>query len=315
MRLVIIMLVLFILPVAAAYRDPYMTIPEEVEVTAGETGQIEVILEHVQTTMWQVKVYVDTDQIESRFLQTLKISTDAENPVQFEEEIPAATQISATIDVEVAANAPAGQVKIPIIAAGNKGPCAKGCEPFFVQKSTTLVIKRQDPKLALLVPEAKFEVAQGETVTVEIQLKNYGAATTYIDELEAVSDKPLEQLMQDAPRQIEPGITESVILKIFTGDASPGSYLVHVKVVYRDRIQNKFTESKTIYLTILEKEESEPEPSSSPTHSPPPSSPVVEPGNPEEKYQYFLVGMFTGAVIFAAAVMGGLFLKKHRPTK
>ncbi len=307
----VIIVVIILAGAAAEYRDPYVTIPEEVEVKTGETASIHVIVEHVQTTMWNVKVYVDTDQVDPRFLSRLNISADQENPVLFEGETSHGTEISATIDVAVAANSPEGQVKIPIIVAGDKGPCLKGCEPFLVQKSTTLKIQRQDPKLALLIPESTFEVYQGEIVTAVLQLKNYGALTAYVEKLEAVLDEPLTYTLPTAPGQVEPGVTESAQLIISTKDAAPGSYLVQVKLVYKDEIQNKFTDSKTMYITVLEKE---PLPSTTPpVISTPPHNPVQPDDNVQ--YQYFVAGMFTGAALFGVAIMIGIFLKKRRPTK
>lgn len=311
MKLCVLVVVMVLVGTAADYRDPYVSIPEEVKVKTGETASINVSVEHVQTTMWNVKVYVDTNQIDPQFLSRLHISADQENPVLFEKEISHGTEISATIEVAVAANSPEGQVKIPIIVAGNKGPCLKGCEPFLVQKSTMLLIQRQDPKLALLIPESTFEVYQGESVTAELQLKNYGALTAYVEKLEAVPDAPLTYTLPTAPGQVEPGATGSAQLIIFTKDAAPGRYLVQVKLVYKDEIQNKFTDSKTIYITVLEKEHI---PSTTPpVSSTPPNNPVQPDDN--APYQYFVAGMFTGAAFFGVAVMIGLFLKKRRPAK
>lgn len=312
MKLTVLVIIVLVLSAPAAYRDPYVTIPEDVEVRAGETAHIEVIIEHVQTTIWNLRVYVDTNQIDNQFLQRLDIPHDGENPIHFDEEISVGTPVSAVIEIQVAANSPAGEVRIPIIAAGAKGPCMKGCEPFLVQKSTNLVIKRQDPKLALMLPETTFEAHPGENIAVEVQLRNYSAVTAHIESLEAVPDEGLTVLKQTVPGQVAPGSTESVNLTIVTKDAAPGTYLVHVKVAYRDQIQNRFTDSKTVYITLLEKET--PVSSTPPVTSNPTPEPTSEPENPE-KYQYFLAGMVTGAGTFGAAVMFGLFLKKHRPTK
>lgn len=312
MKIPIVIAVILILSAPVAYRDPYMTVPESIEVRAGETARIEVVLEHVQTTMWNVKVYVDLDQIESRFLQRLEITADKENPIYFDEEIPHGTEISAVIEVKVAANSPSGEVRIPIVATGSKGPCMKGCEPFFLQKSTNLIIRRQDPKLALMVSEAAFEVYPGEAVQVKVQLKNYGAATAYVEQLEAVPDESLQLQMQTVPSTVSSGTTESVVITIFTKDVAPGNYLIHLKLIYKDTIQNVYTDSKTVYITILENEES-PSPTVPPTSQPSPIPP--ENSDSSEKYQYFLVGMFTGASTFGAAVMVGIFLKKRRPAK
>ena len=305
------MIILVVLHAPTAYRDPYVTIPEQVEAQAGETAHIDVVIEHVQTTMWNLRVYVDTNQIDSKFLQRLEISQNQENPIHFDEEIPPGTKVTATIDVMIEQASPVGEVRIPIIAAGSKGPCMKGCEPFLVQKSTSLAIKRQDPKLALMLSDTRFEVYSGEVITVEVGLKNYSAVTAYIKTLEAVPDKTLNLTTQRVPAQVAPDSTESVLLQIYTKDAAPGTYLIQVKVIYRDQIQNTYQDSKTIYLTILEKNEP---PLSTPPESLNPSPPpVINPENPEEKYQYFLVGMVTGAGVFGVAVMFGLFLKKHRP--
>ncbi len=310
-----VLMMIVLLSALTTYRDPYVTIPTEVEVRTGETAHIEVIIEHVQTTMWNLKVYVDTEQMDSIFLQRLEVAQDNENPVLFDKEIPPATKVSALIDVAVAEDSPSGQVRIPIVVAGSKGPCLRGCEPFFVQKSTTLVIKKQDPKLALMLPETRFETHQGENITVEVQLKNYGATTAYVESLEAIPDKTLTIVNQTVPpKQVAPGKTESVVLIIVTEEASPGTYLIQVKLVYKDQVKNIFQDGKTIYVTILERKE--PVSSSTPpvTFSPSPN-PVENPGNPEEKYQYFLAGTVTGAGTFGVAVMFGLFLKKHRPAK
>jgi hypothetical protein len=315
MRKVVLLILLIVMlpPAFAAYRDPYMTIPEEVDVHTGETAHIEVTLRHVQTTMWSLKVYVDTTQIESRFLERLHISADPENPIQFEEEIPNNTEVTASIDITVVENSPPGEVRIPIVAAGNKGPCLKGCEPFFVQKSVTMVIERQDPKLAVVLPEAQFKVLPGESVQVEIQLKNYGAATAYIKDLEVVLEEGFSKLMGDAPSRVEAGVTESVIVTLLTGDAPPGNYLIQVKLEYQDQIQNTFTDSRTVYVTILQNEE--PPPSQTPVISTPPPTTNAPSGSSQEKYQYFVAGMFTGGAVFGVSVMVGLFLKKRRPTK
>lgn len=302
------------LAAVTAYRDPNMTVPDQVEIRSGETGQITVTLVHTQTTMWNIKVYVDTAQIDSTFLQRLDISADEQNPIDLGEEISFGTEVTATIDITVEANSPAGEVRIPIIAAGKKGPCLKGCEPFLMQKSTTLVIKRQDPKLALFLPESEFEVLQGENVTLTVQLRNYGASTAFVEELNAAPDSRLTYKMQDPPRQVEAGITQSTVMTVFTENATPGKYLVQVKLVYRDEIQNKFTDSKTIYITVVE-QKTEPPSTTPPSSSTPTETPsVVEPGTPTE-YQYFLAGMFTGGGSFGVAVMLGLFLKKRRPPK
>ncbi len=296
---------------ATTYRDPNVTIPENVEIRAGETAHIAITLEHIQTTMWNLKVYVDTSQVDSRILERLQIPADGEHPILFDEEIPPGTEVSATIDVTVAANSPPGEVRIPIIAAGSKGPCMKGCYPFLVQKSTTLKIVRQEPKLALMIPESTFKAYPGEVVTMEIQLKNYGAEPAYVETLEALPDDSLHVQIQTAPREVSPNITESVTATVFTKDVLPGSYLVHVKLAYRDQIQNTYTESKTVYITILEKEE----PPVTPVVTTQPPSPVANPNNPDEKYLYFLAGMFTGTCFFGLALMVGLFLRKRRPTK
>jgi uncharacterized membrane protein len=309
-----VFIALVVLLAPAAYRDPYVTIPEEVEVIAGETAHIEVLLQHVQTTMWNLRVYVDTDQIEARFLERMEIVQDNENPLIFDEEIPHGTEISAVIDIQVAANSPSGQVSIPIIAAGSKGPCMKGCEPFLVQKSTTLVIKRQDLKLALMLPEARFEAYPGENIKIDVQLKNYSTATAYIDRLEAVPEGELTVLNQTIPGQVAAGSTESVTFTVVTGGASPGSYLIHVRVIYKDQIQNKYTDSKTVYVTILEKAESPP-PSTQPPQTVNPGPEPAEPESPGDKYLYFLAGMITGGSTFTVAVMVGIFLKKRRPAK
>lgn len=310
----LITLLLVVVLAATSYRDPSVTIPETVEVRAGDTASIEVSLEHVQTTMWKTKVYVDTDQIETMFLEKMEISADEENPVYLKEEISAGTKVSAFIDIKVAENSPTGQVRIPIIASGSKGPCMKGCEPFLVQKSCLLTIVRQDPKLTILLPETRFQVQQGEVITAEIQLKNYGAVTAYVEKLEAVPDKTLTMSLPDAPRQVGPGVTESVNLMIFTKDAAPGDYLINVRLVYKDQISNKFTDSKTLYITILKEQEPTVEPTPSPTSSPPPNTSEA-PVKSEEKYSYFLAGMFTGAALFSVSIVIGLFLRKYRPTK
>lgn len=310
MKLAIFVVALVIIS-QTTYRDPNVTIPENVEVRAGETAHIEVILEHIQTTMWNLKVYVDTSQVDSRFLERLEIQADGEHPIIFEEEIPHGTEVTATIDVTVAANSPAGEVRIPIIIAGSKGPCMKGCYPFLIQKSTTLKIARQEPKLALLIPESTFEVYPGEVITVEVQLKNYGAEPAYVEKVEAVPDDPLQVKTQTVPREVSPNMTESVTVTVFTKDVPAGSYLVHVELAYRDQIQNTYAESKTIYVTILEKQE----PPATPVITTQPPTPVVKPNNPDEKYLYFVAGMFTGTCIFGLALMVGLFLRKRRPTK
>ncbi|MGC1120906.1 MAG: hypothetical protein WBA22_07405 [Candidatus Methanofastidiosia archaeon] len=312
MKLPIVVCILIVAAITA-YRDPNMTVPDQVEIKSGETGQITVTLEHNQTTMWDVKVYVDTAQIDPTFLQRLKISADGQNPIDLGEEISFGIEVTATIDITVEANSPAGEVRIPIVAAGKKGPCLKGCEPFLMQKSTTLVIKRQDPKLALFLPESSFEVLQGEKVTLTVQLKNYGASTAFIEKLDAVPDIQLTYQMQDPPRQIEPGTTQSTVMTVFTENAPPGAYLVQIKLVYRDEIQNRFTDSKTVYITVVE-QKTLPPPSTAPPSLSPTEPPVEERGNPT-KYQYFLAGMFTGGSSFGVAVMLGLFLKKRRPPK
>jgi hypothetical protein len=81
--------------------------------------------------------------------------------------------------------------------------------------------------------------------------------------------------------------------------------------VYKDEIQNKFTDSKTLYITILKKEQIPP--STTPPISSTPPENLDNPGN-EAQYQYFVAGMFTGAALFGVAIMIGLFLKKRRPT-
>lgn len=311
MKLPIVLCILIVYALTA-YRDPNMTLPDQVEIKSGETGHITVTLEHNQTSMWNVKVYVDTSQIDFTFLQRLNISADEENPIDLGEEITFGTEVTATIDITVEANSPAGEVRIPIVAAGKKGPCLKGCEPFLMQKSTTLVIKRQDPKLALFLPESSFEVLQGETVPVEVQLKNYGASTAYVEKLDAVPDIQLTYQMQDPPRQIEPGTTQSTVMTVFTENAPPGTYLVQIKLAYKDEIQNRFTDSKTVYITVVEQKTLPPLSTVPPSLSP--TEPPVEDLNPT-KYQYFLAGMFTGGSSFCAAVMLGLFLKKRRPPK
>ena len=314
MKIGVLMVLILVLGAPLAYRDPYVTIPEEVEVRTGETAHIELIVEHVQTTMWNLKVYVDTNQIESTFLNRIDVVQDQENPIIFEEEIPPGTKVPVTIDIEVAETSPAGEVRIPVIVAGSKGPCMKGCEPFLIQKSTLLIIKRQDPRMALLLPQATFDVYAGETLSIEVQLRNYSATSAYIESVEATPDKPLTILNPSIPNSVAPGNTASIVITIITTDASPGTYLVQVKLVYRDQIQNKFTDSKTIYITIQEK--TNPLPSSSPpaTVNPTPQ-PSTTPLQEEEKYLYFLMGMVTGAGIFAVAVMVGIFLKKRRPTQ
>ena len=306
------MILILVLYAPLAYRDPYVTIPEQVEVRAGETAHIEVTIKHVQTTMWSLKVYADTDQIDSRFLERITIVQDEENPLTFDDEIPSGEEVKAVIEVEVLENSPAGEVRIPIIAAGAKGPCKKGCEPFLVQKSTILAIIRQDPRLALLLPESSFEAYPGENITVEVQLRNYSGVTAYIDSLEATPDKTLEILKPSAPSNVASGNTASVVITIITKDAAPGNYLVQIKLVYRDQIQNKFTESKTVYVTILEK--NEPTPSTTPPVTVNPTPPAsVNPHNEEEKYVYFMTGMVSGAGVLGVGVMVGLFLKKRRP--
>ena len=70
MKAVLLVFILVFL-VPTEYRDPYVTVPEDVEVRSGEAVVIDVIVEHVQTSMWNLQVYVDTTQIESRFLQWL----------------------------------------------------------------------------------------------------------------------------------------------------------------------------------------------------------------------------------------------------
>jgi hypothetical protein len=242
----VLLVFILVISVPTEYRDPYVTVPDGVEVRSGEAVVIDVIVEHVQTSMWNLQVYIDTTQIESRFLQWLDIPHNEENPVLFEKETPPGTKVSALIEVEVAADSPSGQVRIPVIAKGSKGPCMKGCEPFFIQKSFTLVIMRQDPKLALMLPEAQFDSHPGENIQVEVQLKNYGAATAYVETLEAVPDGDLNVLKQTVPGQVAPGTTESVFFTVITGGASPGSYLIHVKLIFRDQIQNTFTDSKTV---------------------------------------------------------------------
>ncbi|MBU7014047.1 MAG: hypothetical protein HXS52_01780 [Theionarchaea archaeon] len=308
-----IVVCLLIVAAITAYRDPNMTVPDQVEIKSGETGRIEVTLEHNQTTMWNVNVYVDTAQIDPTFLQRLEISADEENPIDLGEEISFGTPVTATIDITVEANSPAGEVRIPIVAAGKKGPCLKGCEPFLMQKSTTLVIKRQDPKLALFLPESSFEVLQGENVTLTVQLRNYGASTAFVEELDAVPDSQLTYKMQDPPRQIEPGTTQSTFMTVFTENATPGAYLIQVKLVYRDEIQNRFTDSKTVYITVVQ--ERTEVPTITPTPSSSPTTPPVEEPGISAQYQYFLAGMFTGGSSFGIAVMLGLFLKKRRPPK
>lgn len=312
MKAAVFLVCILALAAPTEYRDPYVTIPEEVEARAGEPVQIEVIVEHVQTTMWNLQVYVDTSQVESRFLQWLKVTQTEENSIHFEEEIPPGTKVSAVIDIDIAENSSSGQVKIPIIAKGSKGPCLKGCEPFFIQRSTILLISRQDLRLALMLPEARFESYPGENIRVEVQLKNYGAATAYVESLEALPDKQLNVLKQTVPGQVAPGTTESVFFTVVTGGASPGTYLVQVKLIFKDQIQSTFTDSKTVYITILQ--EDEPPPSTPPATVTPDPGPV-QPENPDEKYLYFLAGVITGAALFAVAVMAGIFAKKRRPTK
>ena len=243
MMKVAIFIAAIILLSATSYRDPNVTIPENVEIRAGETAHIDIALEHIQTTMWNLRVYVDTGQVDSSVLERLEIQADGEHPILFDEEIPPGTEVSATIDVTVAANSPPGEVRIPIIAAGSKGPCMKGCYPFLIQKSTTLKIVRQEPKLALMIPESTFEAYPGEVVTMEVQLRNYGAEPAYVETLEALPDDPLHVQMQTAPREVSPNITEAVTVTVFTKDVPPGSYLVHVRLAYRDQIQNTYTES------------------------------------------------------------------------
>lgn len=306
-----LLILILVLSVATSYRDPTMTLPDSVEVRTGETAHIEVVLEHTQTTMWNLKVYVDTAQIDASMLTYLTISATPEAPFTFPKEIALETKAPVTIDVQVEADAPSMQVKIPVIAAGSKGPCMKGCEPFLIQKSTTLLITKQDPKLALLVTEPKFEVYAGTVITAEMQLKNYGAATAYVDNLQAVSDSPLVLQMQAVPPQVEPGGVERVELLILTKDVSPGTYLVSVSLVFSDRTKATFRDSKSLYVIVLEKSE--------PTATPPPSTgpspqPTQAPDLTTENYSYFLAGMFSGACTFGVAVMFGMFLKKHRPT-
>lgn len=319
MKIRVLILILLFLPAVYAYRDPYITIPEQVEGIAGEIAHFDVVFHHVQTTMWNVQVYVDTSQIKSSLLEKLDISIDEENPMGFTEDIPMGEEVVVPIDIGISENSPSGEVTIPIIIKGAKGPCQKGCEPFFVQKSTTLIIRRKDPKLAVILPQAVFEVVAGQKALVEIQIKNYGTSSAYIKSLEAISDNPFTFQMQTVPKNISPDSTVPVQLTIITDGISPGSYLVQIKLEYRDAIQNLFNDSKTVYLTIVE---NTPNPG---THTPVPSSsgnpqtpvPTIQPypDNETLKYQYFLVGMVCGGALFGVAVMIGIFLKKRRPTQ
>jgi hypothetical protein len=68
-----------------------------------------------------------------------------------------------------------------------------------------------------------------------------------------------------------------------------------------------------VYVTILQDEE--PPPSQTPVVSTPPPTTNAPSGSNQEKYQYFVAGMFTGGAVFGVSVMVGLFLKKRRPTK
>jgi hypothetical protein len=314
-----LIIILLLLPAVYAYRDPYITIPEQVEGIAGETAHFDVVFKHVQTTMWNVQVYVDTDQIKSSLLDRLEISVDEENPMVFDENIPMGEEMVVPIDIAISENSPSGEVTIPIIVKGAKGPCQKGCEPFFVQKSTTLIIRRKDPKLAIILPQAVFEVVSGEKATVEIQIKNYGTASAYVKSLEAVSENPFTFQLQTVPKNISPDSTLPILLTIFTDSISPGSYLVQIKLEYRDTIQNIFNDSKTIYLTIVENTPNPGTQSSTPstTGNPQTPFPTIQPypENESLKYQYFLVGMVCGGALFGVAVMIGIFLKKRRHTQ
>jgi hypothetical protein len=102
-------------------------------------------------------------------------------------------------------------------------------------------------------------------------------------------------------------------MTVFTENAPPGAYLVQIKLLYKDEIQNRFTDSKTVYITVVE-QKTPPPLSTAPPSLSPTEPPVGDLGNPI-KYQYFLAGMFTGGSSFGAAVMLGLFLKKRRPPK
>lgn len=320
MKLQVLILILFLVPAVYAYRDPYITIPEQVEGMAGETAHFEVVFTHVQTAMWNVQVYIDTEQIKSNLLDWLEISVDEENPAVFEDSIPLGEEISVPIDIEISDNSPSGEVTLPIIVKGAKGPCQKGCEPFFVQKSTTLYIRRKDPKLAVILPNATVEMAAGGKATVEIQIRNYGTATAYVNSLDVVSDHPFAFQMQTVPRNIGPDSTIPILLTISTEDISPGSYLIQVKLEYRDTIQNTFTDSKTIYVTITGNDSNPhsqpdtPSPTGSP-QTPPPTQPSPETDSRSVKYQYFLAGMVCGGALFGISVMVGIFLKKRRPTQ
>jgi hypothetical protein len=286
---------------------------------AGETAHFEIIFTHVQTSMWNVQVYVDTSQIKSSVLERLEISIDEENPAVFDDSIPMGEEITVPIDITISSNAPSGEVTLPIIIKGAKGPCQKGCEPFFIQKSTTLLIRRKDPKLAVILPQAALDVVAGEKATVEIQIKNYGTASAYVNTLEALSEDPFSFQMQSFPKNVGPGNTIPILLTISTGGISPGSYLVQIKLEYRDTIQNIFNDSKTLYLTIVEKgSNSDNQPTTPPlTGNPQSPNPTLEPSsdNDSVKYQYFLVGMVSGGALFGVAVMIGIFLKKRRPTQ
>ncbi|MGD2072740.1 MAG: hypothetical protein PVG65_04555, partial [Candidatus Thorarchaeota archaeon] len=78
-------------------------------------------------------------------------------------------------------------------------------------------------------------------------------------------------------------------------------------------------DSKTLYLTIVEKgSNSDNQPTTPPlTGNPQSPNPTLEPSsdNDSVKYQYFLVGMVSGGALFGVAVMIGIFLKKRRPTQ
>jgi hypothetical protein len=317
MKLRMLIIIILLIPAVYAYRDPYITLPEQVEGVAGETAHFEVIFTHVQTSMWNVQVYVDTTQIKSNVLERLEISVNEENPAVFDDDIPMGEEIAVPIDIAISSNSPSGEVSLPIIVKGAKGPCQKGCEPFFVQKSTTLFIRRKDPKLAVLLPQATLDVVAGEKAAVEIQIKNYGTASAYVNSLEAVSETPFSFQMQTVPKNVGPGSTIPILLTISTGDVSPGSYLVQIKLEYRDKIQNTFNDSKTLYLTIVE-ETPHNQPTAPPTTVNPQSpSPTPQPSSDADslKYQYFLVGMVSGGALFGVAVMVGIFLKKRRPTQ
>jgi len=248
------------------YDDPTVTVDVPSSITPNMDISVKINIKNTTgTRMWRSKVYIDTDSIPNNikqylvFYETEEYLTRHLTQQGLKDVLYPDEEVDVNFRIKANNQIPAVTIPIYVVLESEIGLCEEGCAPYKRTMQYDTEVIRDDPNIFLeLGPDdirlnvGDCYIAQGN-FTVNYTLSNTSQTTAFNVDLSVVDSQiPMSSTItpQMPLSNIKPDITRNGSVYIATGNLSPGTYSVTLKVTYEDYYGKEFEDTDSFNIIV-----------------------------------------------------------------